>query len=67
MSTLSGRLEVFPSEFFREIYRLQNWEFRPGTSKRTLYVGKSIKNYIHEQPPDGVPAELERRNPGKGQ
>ena len=59
----------FPDEFFREIYRLQGWEFRPGTSKRTPQVGKLIKHYVYEQLPDGVLEELERMNPlnDKGQ
>ena len=56
-------VRTFPDEFFREIYRLQGWEFRPGTSKRTPYVGKLIKHYIYEQLPSGVLAELERVNP----
>lgn len=56
-------LKVFPDEFFREIYRLHNWEFRPGTSKRTPLVGKLIKHYIYEQLPPGVIDELERKNP----
>lgn len=53
----------FPDEFFEEVYRLQGWEFRPGTSKRTPYVGKLIKHYIYEQLPEGVIHELERLNP----
>ncbi|HEX4100053.1 MAG TPA: P63C domain-containing protein, partial [Pseudonocardiaceae bacterium] len=53
----------FPDDFFRQIYRLQGWEFRPGTSKRTPHVGKLIKHYIYEQLPDGVLEELERMNP----
>lgn len=53
----------FPDEFFREIYRLQEWEYRPGTSKRTPLVGKLIKHYIYEQLPPGVLQELERINP----
>lgn len=56
-------VRTFPDEFFREIYRLQGWEFRPGTSKRTPYVGKLIKHYIYEQLPSGVLEELERVNP----
>jgi hypothetical protein len=56
-------VRTFPTEFFREVYRLQGWEFKPGTSKRTPYVGKLIKHYIYEQLPDGVLAELERLNP----
>lgn len=56
-------VKQFPDEFFRHVYRLQGWEFRPGTSKRTPYVGKLIKHYIYEQLPGGVLAELERVNP----
>jgi hypothetical protein len=56
-------VRMFPDEFFREIYRLQGWEFRPGTSRRTPHVGKLIKHYIYEQLPEGVLAELERLNP----
>lgn len=58
-------VKTFPDEFFREIYRLQGWEFKPGTSKRTPYVGKLIKHYIYEQLPDGVLGELERLNPAE--
>lgn len=56
-------VQTFPDEFFRQIYRLQGWEFRPGTSKRTPHVGKLIKHYIYEQLPSGVLEELERMNP----
>ncbi len=56
-------VKAFPDEFFEEIYRLQGWEYRPGTSQRTPYVGKLIKHYIYEQLPDGVLTELERMNP----
>lgn len=53
----------FPDEFFREIYRLREWEFRPGTAKRTPFVGKLVRHYIYEQLPQGVIDELERLNP----
>jgi hypothetical protein len=56
-------VKTFPDEFFEQIYRLQGWEFKPGTSKRTPLVGKLIKHYIYEQLPGGVLEELERINP----
>lgn len=56
-------VKTFPDEFFRQIYRLQGWEYRPGTSKRTPHVGKLVNKYIYEQLPDGVLDELRRRNP----
>ena len=46
-------VQTFPDEFFREIYRLHDWEFWPGTSRRTPHVGKLIKHYIYEVCPDG--------------
>lgn len=46
-----------------QIYRLRGWDFKPGTSERTPYVVKLIKNYIFEQLPDGVLEKLERLNP----
>lgn len=56
-------IKRFPDEFFEQIYRLQGWEFKPGTSKRTPYVGKLINQYIYDQLPPGVAEELRSRNP----
>jgi len=59
-------IKTFPDDFFREIYRLQGWEYKPGTSKRTPYVGKLVNKYIYEQLPQGVLDELRRLNPRVG-
>jgi hypothetical protein len=56
-------LKTFPDEFFRQIYRLQGWDYKPGSAKRTPYVGKLINKYIYEQLPPGVLVELRKRNP----
>ncbi|MDQ1536161.1 MAG: hypothetical protein QOE58_554 [Actinomycetota bacterium] len=56
-------VKTFPDAFFQEIYRLQGWEYRPGTSKRTPLVGKLINKYVYEQLPAGVLDELRRVNP----
>ena len=53
----------FPDEFFREIYRLNRWEFKPGTARRTPQVGKLINHYIYQQLPPGVLDELRALNP----
>lgn len=55
--------KTFPDEFFRQIYRLQGWQYKPGTAKRTPYVGHLINKYIYEQLPKGVLEELQDRNP----
>jgi P63C domain len=56
-------VSTFPDDFFREIYRLHGWEFRPGQTQRNPGVGKMIKHYVYGQLPPGVLAELERVNP----
>ena len=38
-------------KFFQEIYWLQQWKYRPRTSKRNPYVGKLVNKYIYEQLP----------------
>lgn len=62
-SELRPWIKMFPDDFFKETYRLQGWEYKPGTSKRTPYVGKLIKKYVYEQLPPGVLDELQRLNP----
>lgn len=56
-------MKTFPDVFFEEIYRLQGWEFKPGTSKRTPQVGKLVNKYVYDQLPPGVHNELRRLNP----
>jgi hypothetical protein len=56
-------IKMFPDEFFQEVYRLQGWEFKPGTSKRTQLVGRLVNKYIYDQLPPGVHEELRRLNP----
>ena len=56
-------MKMFPDEFFEQIYRLQGWEYRPGTAKRTPYVGHLVNRYVYEQLPNGVLDELRRLNP----
>jgi hypothetical protein len=60
---LRSWIKTFPDEFFRQIYRLEGWEYTPGTSRRTPYVGKLINHYVYEQLPPGVLPELQRLNP----
>ena len=56
-------IKTFPDDFFKQIYRLQGWDYKPGTVKRTPYVGKLVNKYIYEQLPPGVLEGLETRNP----
>ncbi|AQA13044.1 hypothetical protein BV401_24030 [Streptomyces malaysiensis subsp. malaysiensis] len=56
-------IKMFPDAFFEQIYRLQGWEYKPGTSKRTPYVGKLVNRYIYRQLPPGVLEQLQQANP----
>lgn len=53
----------FPDEFFKQIYRLRNWPFKPGSRKRPQVVGKLINKLVYEPLPPGVLAELRKLNP----
>jgi hypothetical protein len=53
----------FPTEFFRQIYRLQGWEFRPGSLRGPRYVGKLINKLVYGPLPPGVLEQLKHLNP----
>lgn len=57
--------KMFPDEFFKQIYRLQGWEYRPGTAKRTQLVGLLINKYVYEQLPEGVLEGAETAQPSQ--
>lgn len=54
---------MFPEEFFRQIYRIHGWPYKPGNAKRTPFVGHLINKYVYGQLPPGVLDELRRLNP----
>jgi hypothetical protein len=56
-------VQVFPDEFFRQIYRLQGWQYKPGVTQGPRYIGKLINEYIYKRLPPGVLDELQKRNP----
>lgn len=53
----------FPDSFFKEIYRLHDWEYKPGSHRHPSYVGTLINELIYKQLPPGVLPELQRKNP----
>ncbi len=57
---------MFPEEFFKQIYRVHGWQYKPGTAKRTPFVGHLINKYIYGQLPPGVLEELRKLNPVMG-
>ncbi len=61
--SLAPWVQKFPHEFFREAYRLLGWEYKPGQTKHSPYMGKFINKYVFEALPPGVLEELKARLP----
>ncbi|MDF2950419.1 MAG: phage-related protein [Anaerocolumna sp.] len=53
--------KVFPDEFYKELYRLKQWEYNG--HYHNSYVGKLTNFLIYHRLPDGVLDELKRLNP----
>jgi hypothetical protein len=53
----------FPNDFFKEIYRLHGWQYKPGSTHRPQYVGKLINDLVYKQLPPGVLDRLQEVNP----
>jgi hypothetical protein len=59
----------FPNEFFRQVYRLHGWEYKPGVTRGPRYVGKFIMEYVWGGLPKEVVDKIKELNPNneKGQ
>lgn len=55
--------QTFPIDFYREIYRLRGWEFKPWTSKRPSVVANWTNNFVYDRLAPKLTAELEKKNP----
>ena len=53
----------FPPDFYEELFRLRNWQYKPVSVKRPRLVGKLTNEIVYERLPDGVLEELQRKNP----
>jgi len=53
----------FPEEFYKEIYRLKEWEYT-GDSKHPQLVGKITKEFIYNFLPEDVMLEVKQRKKG---
>lgn len=53
----------FPQEFYKEIFRLNGWDYEPKTVKRPSVIGSWTNKYIYEQLPLGVLKELKKQTP----
>lgn len=57
---------LFPSSFFRHVFRLHGWKYEPGHTQGPRYVGKFINRYVYERLPEPVLDEIRKRNPVVG-
>jgi hypothetical protein len=53
----------FPDEFYRELFRLQGWQYSPPQVKRPKILSAITARLIYQQLPPGVWEELKRVNP----
>jgi P63C domain len=56
-------VQKFPHQFFKEAYRILGWDYKPGQTKHSPYMGKFINKYVFEALPPGVLDELKRQLP----
>ncbi|MGR3515392.1 MAG: P63C domain-containing protein [Paracoccaceae bacterium] len=56
--------KVFPDEFYRQMFRLRNWEWKPRSVRsRPGVVGKYTNDLIYDRLAPGVLDELRSKNP----
>lgn len=53
----------FPDEFFREMFRLREWNYPTVGNAKPSVVGKYINNLVYERLAPGLLKELEEKNP----
>ncbi len=53
----------FPDEFYMELFRLKNWQWRGMSVNRPSYVGKLTNDIIYERIAPGILAELKKITP----
>ena len=53
----------FPDEFYKEIFRLNNWPYDPTSVKRPSVIGNWTKKIVYKRFPNGVLEALEDKNP----
>lgn len=57
--------KMFPDEFYRQLFRLKNWQYNPIDVRRPKIVGKLTNQLVYEKLPPTVLDELRKFNPVK--
>ncbi|NOW84913.1 hypothetical protein B0H39_002794 [Clostridium beijerinckii] len=56
---------IFPKKYYKEIFRLHNWDYDPTSNARPSYIGTFTNNYVYGMLPPGILEELKRKTPIK--
>ncbi len=56
-------VKTFPDDFYKEIFRLRKWPYKPWLVKRPGVIGKWTNDLVYDRLAPGVPEELRRKNP----
>jgi hypothetical protein len=63
LKELAAWAKRFPDEFYIELFRLRNWQFKGMIIKRPGYVGRLTNDLVYERLAPGILKELQARNP----
>lgn len=56
--------KTFPDDFYRQMFRLRGWDWKPQSVRsRPSVVGKYTNNLVYERLAPGILEELKRKNP----
>lgn len=54
---------TFPLEFYKEIYRLRGWDWRPWNTKRPQVIALWTDDFVYDRLAPGITEELREKNP----
>lgn len=60
---LAAWAKRFPDDFYKEMFRLKGWDFKPGSVARPGVVGRYTVDLVYERLAPGLLHELEELNP----
>lgn len=55
--------KTFPIDFYKEIYRLRNWEFKPWITRRPSVIAKWTDDFVYDRLAPALTEELRKKNP----
>jgi hypothetical protein len=63
LKELAAWAKRFPDEFYIELFRLRNWEWKGMAVNRPSFVGRLTNDLVYERLAPGILKELQTRNP----